>query len=96
MCTYHFHCSDGERIVVDVIGLPIRDYAEMRAAAADRAYEVLALYPDSDTHLWFVTVQDGEGRQIEVSRFDELLSPGCGALLVLLPFTDAPQRIPTS
>lgn len=74
MCAYHFHCSDGERILVDVIGRAVSDHAKMRAAAADRADEVLMVYPESDAHLWFGTVQDGEGRQGEVCRFDELLA----------------------
>lgn len=75
MGAYHFHCSGPAGILVDVLGSRVEGEAEMIAGAMRAAREVLALYPDADPAAWFVTVQDGAGRQARVLGFDELLRP---------------------
>jgi hypothetical protein len=73
MNAYHFHCSGPAGIVLDVLGSRVEGEAEQIAGAARAAREVLALYPEAQLADWFVTVQDGAGRQVAVLGFGEVL-----------------------
>jgi hypothetical protein len=84
MYAYHFHCTDGVHVV---IGREIHGSAELRATETQVAREILALYPGADASRWHVTVQDGSGRQVAVSRFDELLDAACPERPVPLTFS---------
>ncbi|KAA2237647.1 hypothetical protein [Salinarimonas soli] len=92
MCAYRFHCTNGVDLIVDETGYVIGPESDLSDRAADVALEVLLRFPFTDLSAWLVTIQDGEGRQVEVLSFDELLDLACRHLRVLATFRHGDQE----
>ncbi|KAA2237788.1 DUF6894 family protein [Salinarimonas soli] len=92
MCAYRFHCTNGTDLVVDETGHMIELESDLSDRAADVALEVLLRFPITDLSAWLVTVQDGDGRQVDVIGFDELLDLACRKPRVLATFGHGQQE----
>jgi hypothetical protein len=77
MCAYRFHCTNGSALVIDESGHEIEAEADLCRRVAGIARDVLRRFPDCDPGTWLVTIQDGDGRQLDVVALDELLDLAC-------------------
>ncbi|WP_438646699.1 DUF6894 family protein [Salinarimonas soli] len=92
MCAYRFHCTNGVDLIVDDTGYVIEPDSDLSDRAVDVAVEVLLRFPFTDLRAWLVTIQDEDGRQVDVLRFDELLDLACRKPRVLATFRHGDQE----
>jgi len=72
MRTFYFHCTDGERLILDRHGARLSTNAEIRAHAADTLADVIESNPAALASGWLVCVFNEAGRQVDVLTLDDL------------------------